>query len=221
MKALRWAITLAACALAAGCTTTVTGSAVAGSAPAGSVGAGSEPTAIPAPTPTPVQRTTTNCSGGTVIQPKGAPYCYLLPTGFDDATGQLTLSYQSVNRSKYDSAVAVAVHDAIIVAVYPLRENSDTLSAPVLSDQVSTVLGQGESAGFTVAGDPVQTTVDDARAFRTTIKQNDGQYASTIYFAFRGFTEIEINCQYSAKQADIDRGCTSVRQTIQITDPPK
>ena len=212
MKAWRWAVTLAACALAAGCTTTVTGAAIAGSTAIG---------AAPAPAPTPTQRTTTNCSGGTVIQPKGAPYCYLLPTGFNDATGQLTFSYESTNSSKYESAVAVGVHDAVIVAVYPLRENSDSLSASVLSDQVDTVLGQGESAGFTVAGDPVQTTVDNTRAFRTTIKQNDGQYAATIYFAFRGFTEIEINCQYSAKQSDIERGCTSVRQTIQITDPPK
>jgi hypothetical protein len=212
MKAWRWAVTLAACALAAGCTTTVTGAAIAGSTAIGSA---------PAPAPTPVQRTRTTCSGGTVIQPKGAPYCYLLPTGFNDATGQLTFSYESTNSSKYESAVAVGVHDAVIVAVYPLRENSDSLSASVLSDQVDTVLGQGESAGFTVAGDPVQTTVDNTRAFRTTIKQNDGQYAATIYFAFRGFTEIEINCQYSAKQSDIERGCTSVRQTIQITDPPK
>jgi hypothetical protein len=63
--------------------------------------------------------------------------------------------------------------------------------------------------------------VDNARAFRTTIKQDDGQYASTIYFAFRGFTEVEINCQYADQRSAIERGCTSVRQTIQITDPPK
>jgi hypothetical protein len=208
MKAWRWAVPAVACALLAGCTTTVTGSAVAGSTITGSA-------------PAPPVRTTTSCSGGTVIQPKGAPYCYLLPAGFNDATGQLTLSYQSANRSKYDSAIAVAVHDAIIVAVYPLQENSDGLSATVLSDQVSTVLNEGESAGFTVTGDPAPTTVDNARGFRTTIKQNDGQYAATIYFVFRGYTEVEINCQYADKRGDIDRGCTSVRHTIQITDPPK
>jgi hypothetical protein len=208
MKAWRWAVPAAACALLAGCTTTVTGSAVAGSTTVQS-------------TPAPPLRTVTSCAGGTVIQPKGAPYCYLLPAGFNDATGQLTLSYQSANRSKYDSAIAVAVHDAIIVAVYPLQENSDDLSPGVLSDQVSTVLNEGESAGFTVTGDPAPTTVDNARGFRTTIKQNDGQYAATIYFVFRGYTEVEINCQYADKQSDIDRGCASVRQTIQITDPPK
>jgi hypothetical protein len=206
MRAWRWAVPVVTCALVAGCTSTVTGSAVAGPV---------------ITTPAAPRRTTTDCSGGTVIQPKGAPYCYLLPSGFNDATGQLTLSYQSAS-SKYESAVAIAVHDAIIVAVYPLRENSDDLSAGELSDQVSAVLGKGESTGgFTVAGDPTPATVDDARAFRTTVKQNDGQYAGTIYFVFLGYTEVEINCQYAAKQADINRGCASVRQSIQIIDPPK
>jgi hypothetical protein len=208
MRAWRWAALVAAVACLSGCTTTVTGSAVAA------------PGAVTA-TPTPPARTTTNCSGGTVIQPKGAPYCYLLPSGFNDATGEMTLSYQSANTSEYDSAVAVAVHDAIIVAVYPLRQNSDSLSAPLLGDQVSAVLSEGESAGFTMTGALTPTTVDTARAFLATIKQNDGQYASTIYFVFRGSTEVEINCQYADRQADIERGCASVRHTIQITDAAK
>lgn len=156
-----------------------------------------------------------------MIQPKGAPYCYLLPAGFTDATGQLTLNYQSANPSQYDSAIAVAVHDVIIVAVYPLRENSDGLSADVLGQQVNAVLDQGESAGFSVTGSPSPTTVDGARAFQIPIKQNSGQYASTIYFVFRGFTEVEINCQFAAEQDDITSGCAEVRDTIQIIDRPR
>jgi hypothetical protein len=201
---------LAVGALVAGCTTTVTGSAE----------AGSHLTTPATPTKPPV-RTTLDCSAGKVIQPKGAPYCYQLPSGFKDATGQLTLNYQSDNPSQYDSAVAVAVHDVIIVAVYPLRENSDQVSAGVLGDQVNAVLGQGESAGFTVTGDPTQTTVDGARAFEIPIKQNDGQYASSIYFVFRGFTEVEINCQFADHQAEIETGCGSMRDSIEIIDPPR
>jgi hypothetical protein len=212
MRAWRCAVPVALVigALVAGCATTVTGRAV----------AVSHPTAA-TPTKPPV-RTTLDCSGGgKVIQPKGAPYCYLLPAGFTDATGQLTLNYQSDNPSQYDSAVAVAVHDVIIVAVYPLRENSDELSASALGEQVNAVLGQGESAGFTVTGDPTQTTVDDARAFEIPIKQNDGQYSSSIYFVFRGFTEVEINCQFADHQADIDKGCASMRDSIEIIDPAR
>jgi hypothetical protein len=195
--------TLAACVLVAGCDTTIAGS------------------ATPAPgVPTP-RHATLACSGGAVVEPKGAPYCYLLPGGFTDATGQLTLNYQSADPSQYDSAVAVAVHDVIIVAVYPLRENSDDLNSTVLGQQVDAVLGQGESSGFTVTGNPRPTTVDGARAFQIPIKQNDGQYGSTIYFVFRGFTEVEINCQFAARQSTIDTGCAGVRGSIQIIDPPR
>lgn len=204
MRALRWAVpvTLAACLALAGCHTTIAGSAT----PA--------PGAVPRPA-------TLSCSGPDVIEPKGAPYCYRLPSGFTDATGQLTLNYQSANPSRFDSAVAVAVHDVIIVAVYPLRENSDDISSDVLSQQVDAVLTQGESAGFTVTGNPTPTTVDGARAFEIPIKQNDGQYGSTIYFVFRGFTEVEINCQFATQQPKIDAGCASVRRSIQIIDAPR
>lgn len=183
--------------LLAGCATAVTGTATAAG---------------------PFVPTSLSCSGGTVVAPKGAPYCYLVPAGFTNATGQLTLNYQSANPSQFDSAVAVAVHDVIIVAVYPLRENSDTVSSTVLGSQVQAVLDQGESSGFTITGSPTPTTVDGARAFVIPIKQNDGQYGSTIYFVFRGFTEVEINCQFANEPDTINTGCASVRDSIQIID---
>lgn len=212
MRAWRWVLLpllLVAC-VATGCATPIAGSAI----PA--------PGAPPvAPTTTPPPRKTLSCTGSGIIQPTGAPYCYHLPSGFDNATGQLTLNYQSANPSQYDTAVSVAVHDVIIVAVYPLRENSDTIASDQLGQQVADVLQQGESSGFTVTGDPTDSTVDGARAFVIPIKQNDGQYGSTIYFVFRGYTEVEINCQFAVHHSTINEGCTSVRQSIQIIDPPR
>lgn len=207
----RWALPIAAVALAAsaalaGCDTTVTGTAQ----PAG-----------PAPPPTPTRRTTLDCSGGKVIQPRGAPYCYLLPAGFHDATDQLTLTYQSANPSQYDSAIAVAVHDVIIVVVYPLRLDSDGLSQSQLAEGVDSVLRQGQSSGFTVVGTPTPATVAGNRAFQIPIKQNDGQYTATIYFVFNGFTEVEINCQSAQQVDDISRGCASVLRSVQVIDPPR
>lgn len=199
-RAAHWLLPmLLAASTLAGCATVVTGS------------------AQPVPGAKPLY-TTLSCSGGTVIQPKGAPYCYLLPSGFTDATEQLTLNYQSANPSQFDSAAAVAVHDVIIVAVYPLRENSDKLTSTILSQQVNAVLSQGESSGFTVTGSPSLTQVDGARAFVIPIKQNDGEYGSTIYFVFRGFTEVEINCQFATDEPKIDAGCASVRNSINIID---
>lgn len=206
----RWAVPalLLAVALAAGCDTAVSGSAV-------PVRAGTTKQAPPA------KRTTLSCTGGQVVQPKGAPYCYLLPAGFTDATDQLTLNYQSPNPSEYDSAVAVAVHDVIIVAVYPLRENSDSLADDALAREVNLVLRQGAASGFTVTGDPTPTTVDGDRAFQIPIRQNDGEYTSTIYFVFRGFTEVEINCQYADRRAAVERGCAGLLRSIQIVDLPR
>lgn len=208
MRAWRWAVPVALVAsVVAGCSTTITGSA--------------QP--VPgAPTSTePAKPKTLSCSGGTIIQPTGAPYCYLLPSGFTDSTGQLTLNYQSANPSRYDSAVAVAVHDVIIVAVYPLRENSDSIDSQELGSEVNAVLSQGESSGFTITGSPTQTTVNGDRAFQIPIKQNDGQYGSTIYFVFRGYTEVEINCQFAAQPSAVTKGCQSVLGSIQIIDPPR
>jgi hypothetical protein len=207
----RWALSaagtaLAASALLAGCDTTVTG------------------TAQPAPAATanrPAHRTTLDCSGGTVIRPRGAPYCYLLPSGFHDATDQLTLTYQSANPSQYASAIAVGVRDVIIAVVYPLRQDSDALSSSLLAEQVSAVLREGESSGFTVVGTPSPTTVSGDRTFEIPIKQNQGRFAAMIYFVFNGFTEVEIDCQSAEHVADITRGCAGVLKSVQVIDPPR
>jgi hypothetical protein len=213
----RWAPAVACAALAAGaalagCATTVTGSA----RPAAPV-----TSTAPTTTPTPTRRTTLDCSGGTVIHPHGAPYCYLLPAGFADATDQLTLTYQSATPGRYDSAVSVAVHDVVLVVVYPLRLDSDGFGQSQLAGAVRDVLRQGESSGFTVVGDPTPTTVTGDRAFRVPVKQNQGQYTATIYFVFDGFTEVEIGCQSAQRPQDVARGCAGVLSTVQIIDPPR
>lgn len=225
MRGRRWAaIALLACTalvlptLLTGCTTTVRGSAAPEAARAGTPAAPPPSTTTPTPKP---KRTSLTCAGGTVIRPDGAPYCYLMPSGFTDATNRLTLNFQSANQSQYDSAVGVDVHDVIVVAVFTLPANSDAMTAQRLAGEVDLVLSQGASSGLRIAGDPVPATVDGNRAFRIPVQQTDGEFTSTIYFVFRGFTEVEINCQHADRQPDIDRGCASVRQSIQIVDLPR
>lgn len=193
---MRWSVLvtlLTCCLVAAGCATTITGSAV----PVGT-GAGGA----------------VSCGGGTVIQPKGAPYCYLLPTGFVDTTDQVTLQYQSANPGRYISAVEVAKFDTITVSVYPLRANSDSVSLSSLADQLVAALPDPATTGITT-GKPTTTTLNGARTVQLSVDKT-GEYSSTVYFAFRGFTEIEVDCQWAAHQADIDRGCATVRDTIRF-----
>ena len=223
MRGRRWvAVALLVCTtLTTGCTTTVHGSATAAPAAANREPAEKPPAPKTTTPPKPPKRTTLTCAGGTVIHPDGAPYCYLLPPGFTDATDRLTLNFQTANQSQYDSAASIAVHDVIVVAVFALPQNSDTLTDKRLADEVHLVLSQGASSGLRIAGAPEPTTVDGNRALRIAVKQADGAFTSTIYFVFRGFTEVEINCQYADRQPDVARGCASVRDSIQIIDLPR
>ena len=156
-----------------------------------------------------------------MIQPKGAPYCYLLPAGFTDTSGKLSLQYQGGNASSYVSAVAVAPYDTIIVAVYPLRLNSDSLSSSALSDLINGALSNSAAAGIKVVGQSTITSLNGARAVRLMVNKTDGQFTSILYFAFRGYTEVEVDCQWAQQQPAIDRGCAGIRNSIQIVDPPR
>jgi hypothetical protein len=117
--------------------------------------------------------------------------------------------------------VAVAPYDTIIVAVYPLRLNSDSLSSSALSDLINSALSNSAAAGIKVVGQSTITSVNGARAVRLTVSKTDGQFTSTLYFAFRGYTEVEVDCQWAQQQSQIDKGCTSIRNSIQIVDPPR
>ncbi len=186
---------LTCCLVAAGCATTITGAAV------------------------PVAGAIT-CAGGTVIQPKGAPYCYLLPDGFTDTSDKITLQYQGASPARYLSAVEVAQYDTITVSVFPLRANSDPLSATELSTVVTDALAGAAATGIS-AGQPGMTSLNGARTVQITVRKTGGQFTATTYFAFRGFTELEINCQWAQHKSDIDRGCASIRDTIRFADPPR
>lgn len=196
---MRWSglVTLLTCLVAAGCATTITGSAV--PAPAGTGSA-----------------TRLTCTGGTVIQPKGAPYCYLLPAGFIDITDNVTLQYQSANPGQYLSAIDVAQLDTITVSIYPLRADSDPLTIDFLATQLQRALPSPTSTGIT-ASQPTTTTLDGARTVRIGVDKA-GAYSSMVYFAFRGYTELELDCQWAQHQSDVDRGCTAVRDTLQFVD---
>lgn len=186
---------LTCCLVAAGCATVIPGSAV----PAGSGAA-----------------TTLSCSGGTLIKPKGAPYCYLLPAGFTDITDNVTLQYQSANPGRYLSAIEVARLDTITVSIYPLHSDSDSLGLDFLTTQLQNALPDAATTGIT-AGKPTTTTLAGARAVQFSVTKT-GEYSSTVYFAFRGYTELEVDCQWAQQQADIDRGCAGVRGTLQFVD---
>lgn len=223
------AATLLLAALA-GCSSTVAGT---GTFAQGSATGTATPTetgsSSPTPTETPTSsgspgRSSLSCSGGKVLQPKSAPYCYLLPGGFKDVS---SLTSTTVGQSgEHPSSVALstetitpAVRDLIIVLDFTLRLDTDTLADEDLVQQLTTLINQFESQGFTFdSKTPEQTKVDDARAFVYHAKAREG-YFSDIVFAFRGKQEVELNCQYKARQAQIQTACQSILGSLQIVSP--
>jgi hypothetical protein len=208
-----------AATLVAACSSTVAGHATyaGGPAPTGSA----SPTATPSATGSPggtaaPGRQTLTCSGGKVISPTGAPYCYLVPSGFTDVSGSATVA-TSLGNEKYRSAVAVAARDLAIVTVYELNKNVDEVSDEQLESEMSGVLGQLGSQGITVdSTTPKRTTVDGARSFGYHAKITKDNLEEDLSFIFRGKIEVEVNCQWQLKKQDVTRACGDLLGSLQI-----
>lgn len=206
--------------LASGCASTVAGSGTvaadavrpsgarspSGSPSGGSGGSGGDNDA---------GRSTLKCTGK-AIAPSGAPYCFSVPSGFTDVSSSVTVD-ASIGNEKYRSAVSVGDRDLIIVTVYQLSVDTDGIADDTLEGELKTVLAQLASQGFTFESTEAERgKVDDARSFNYHASQAKNKLESDVYFAFRGKNEIEVNCQWQAKDAEVKRGCSAVLRSLQI-----
>jgi len=171
------------------------------------------PSASPSGTPA---RRTLRCSGGKVISPSGAPYCYRLPAGFTDVSRSVTVD-TSVGSEKHRSAVAVADRDLVIVTVYELLLDTDSVSDQTLETELKTVLAKLSRQGFAFDTTTAEkSTVDGARAFGYHAREATNKLEANVYFLFRGKTEVEVNCQWKQKAAEVQRGCRDVLGSLQV-----
>jgi hypothetical protein len=156
------------------------------------------------------------CAGATVIAPAGAPYCYAVPPGFTDVTTSTTVSTNLGNES-FRSAVAIAEHDLIIVSVYALREDTDTITDANLTTEIKSVLAQLSPQGVSFdMSRPRRSTVDGARAFGYHQVSAETGLAADNWFIFRGWTEIQVVCQWSEQPARITAGCGQLLGSLKI-----
>jgi hypothetical protein len=217
--------------MAAGCTSTISGSGsyTAGNSPGPTASATSEPSptetrsespsASPGP-PTTAQppspgRTTLKCSGK-VIHPTGSPYCYTKPSGFIDVSSTVTVT-AGVGTAKYRTAVAVANRDLIIVSVYQLTTDSDELSSDLLESELKTVIGRLAQQGFTFDSTTARRgVVDGARLFGYHARESAHALESDLYFIFRAKNEVEVNCQWQQRRSEVKRACQQVLASLQI-----
>ncbi|HSV67230.1 MAG TPA: hypothetical protein VLJ59_15135 [Mycobacteriales bacterium] len=220
----RIAARLSLLALLAGCTSSVDGrGSLAEPSPSATPAVTAAATSSPSATPeltgaggSTTHREALSCSGR-VIAPAGAPYCYSMPAGFRDVTDQVNIGANAGTTGQHRSAVALASKDLILVVDFPLNADSDKISSQSLVDQLKMVIAQFEQQGFRFdSAVPDEVTVDGARAFGYHASTTRGDYSSDFLFVFRGRHEVEINCQYATRQADIERGCAAVRGSVQV-----
>jgi hypothetical protein len=201
-----------AAVLVAGCASSVqgTGTVAADAVKPSAAAPSGSPSATAAP-----GRSSLKCTGK-AIAPSGAPYCFGIPGGFTDVSSSVTID-TSIGNEKFRSAVAVADRDLIIVTTYSLNADTDPISADTLEGELKTVLGQLATQGFTFESTQAERgTVDGARSFGYSATQSKNKLRSRVYFVFRGKSEVEINCQWQEKQAEVEKGCKAVLDSFQF-----
>jgi hypothetical protein len=207
------------CGLLAGCASTVSGTGTV-AADAARPGGSGAPTASGSADPSPSSsadsgRSSLSCPGAK-ISPAGSPYCFVMPTGFQDVSSSVTVD-ASIGQEKYRSAVALGNRDLIIVSVYELKADTDAIGDDTLEGELRTVLAQLAQQGFTFRSTSAdKTTVDGARSFGYHASQKSSGLESDVYFLFRGRNELQVNCQWMTKEADITKGCKSVLASLQF-----
>jgi hypothetical protein len=206
------------CGLLAGCASTVTGN---GQLAAGAaLPSGASASASPAPSASASSsddqgRQSLTCSGQK-ISPAGSPYCFVMPAGFQDVSSSVTVD-ASIGQEKFRSAVALGDRDLIIVSVYELKADTDAISDDTLEGELKTVLAQLAQQGFTFTSTAAdKTTVDGARSFGYHASQKSSGLESDVYFLFRGTNELQVNCQWKTKEAEITKGCKAVLSSLQF-----
>ena len=210
------------CGLLAGCSSTVSGTGTV-AADAARPGGSTAPSGSASPTPDPspgdsgddTGRSSLTCPGSK-ISPAGSPYCFVMPAGFQDVSSSVTVD-ASIGQEKYRSAVALGDRDLIIVSVYELRADTDAIGDDTLEGELKTVLAQLAQQGFTFRSTTAdKTKVDGARSFGYHASQKSSGLESDVYFLFRGKNELQVNCQWKTKEAEITKGCKSVLASLQF-----
>jgi hypothetical protein len=156
--------------------------------------------------------TALQCAPGTVSA-KGAPFCYALPDGFTDNSA-LT-SYGAGWR--YRTLVSVGQYDLVEVLAARLPFDSDTYSDDKLRGYARVLLAQVVVEASRASASAVSSIrVAGVRGYEQTVKLHNGATERSI-LAYRGHTEVYVQCEHRDKVNSAQAGCARVLATIQVT----
>jgi hypothetical protein len=156
------------------------------------------------------------CSGNTIVEPKGGPYCYAVPSGFKQAQAEL-------GGAKYTTGVALDKDNLIIAGVFPAPADLDKLSDSALKRAVDQLIGQQDSPSFKLASDFGKLSKPPAgRAIEYHAVTNGSPPIHVdLYIVARGHTKVQLNCQSTDNQKKVETACGQVLQSLRITSNGK
>jgi len=188
-----------------GCSTTTSGHGIEGpSSPATSLAT----SAVTSPGPS--GSSAPRCAQPWVSQP-GAPFCYVLPTGFADSSESTSYG----DGWTYKTLISAAQYDSVEVLAVRLPFDSDAYGDAMLKVYTEAYRYRVGKLGITRASILSPTRVAGARAYEQTWANTAGARGRTI-FIFRGTTEVLLQCERRDLPARANAGCKSVLSTLQI-----
>ncbi len=155
------------------------------------------------------------CEGEGVVAPAGQPFCFTLPMGFTQ--DEIDVDNSAGSSASYTTGAVLNQRDVVVFSVYDLNIDSDDLSDQAVADALAPIITQLGEQGFEFEStEPVLEEVDGARAFFYQGSDATGLFSET-YFIFRGFTELQVNCQWAAEREALLAGCEEILGSLQVT----
>lgn len=155
---------------------------------------------------------TPQCAGPQPITVSGAPFCYLTPSGFFNATNSMhfTSSYPYKTAVQYDVS---GIRDLITVsgrrATIDATQYRDAELIALMSDSLSV-------SNVVAHTPPTILTVSGHRAVQTVLRFADGVQSHRV-LVFVGYARVSVSCQWQKFQAQIAAGCASVLSSLRIS----
>ncbi|HEX5494023.1 MAG TPA: hypothetical protein VFX70_05545 [Mycobacteriales bacterium] len=192
------------------CTTTVPGHGSVDQNLAAPAPSGSSPGGSPAgPTG---GRHSLSCHDGTVVSPKDAPYCYLVPAGLH-VISDIVLP----GGGDFTTAVGIGGRDVIAVTVFRTPANTDELGDDELRQDTDRVVDSQLSGDFAFKSKVGERlTVDGARTLHYSATSKKEPFNIDIYFVYRAKAKVQINCQSKDHRDQIDAGCATLLHSLQF-----
>lgn len=148
-------------------------------------------------------------SGPSTFHSDGIHVTFRIPDGFKKAS-DVTIAQQAGQASAHDG-VLLDEHNGIFLLAYPLRKTIDasnvSLAKPELDRALSSLTGKAES------GRRVEYGGLPGYEYTAEVSSPANGH-SRLVFLFNGKQEVEINCQWIDKQAEVAKGCDTALRTL-------